>query len=234
MLRIRKAIFGILVVSSCFSTPATSDTTLPIAPVYQETPVWCWAAVGEMVFRHYDVPTINPVGDFQCGIVALMHPACEFNCGNCIFPAGSLSYMNDMLRRYPEIARFRTGTPVGRIRTSPVYRSLTKLETKSEMDSGRPVVAGISPSGFSFGGTSQHVALIVGYEEEDETLYLIVNDPFPYGILMFQGRPDPYIAADGSSIESGQYRIQFERFKDRLLWRESIYRIRCDGDACPN
>lgn len=234
MLMVKKVLWSILILASQFSPPAFSDEALSISPVYQETPVWCWAAVGEMVLRHYDVPTINPAGDFQCGIVALMHPVCELNCGNCILPAGSLSYMNDMLTRYPTIASFRTGIPAGRIRTNPVHRSLTKSEIKGEIDNGSPIVAGISPSGFSFGGVSQHVALIVGYEEEDSDFYLIVNDPFPYGILMFQGRPDPYIVAGGSNVESGQYRIKFEKFKNRLLWRESIYKIRCNGNDCPN
>ena len=232
---VERKIFGRLLLVFClFSPPAFSDETLPISPIYQETPVWCWAAVGEMVFRHYDVPTINHVGNFQCGIVALMHPACEFNCGNCILPAGSLRYMNNMLTRYPEVASHRTDMPVGRIATMPVHRSLTKSEVKTEIDSGRPIVAGVSPSGFSFGGTSQHVALIVGYEEEGSSFNLVINDPFPYGVLMFQGQQDPYIMAGGSDIGSGQYQIRYESFKNRLLWRESIYKIRCNGNACPN
>jgi hypothetical protein len=43
-------------------------TKLEIFPVCQQTPVWCWAAVGEMVFRYYDVPTINTRCGYQCGI----------------------------------------------------------------------------------------------------------------------------------------------------------------------
>jgi hypothetical protein len=216
------------------ATPAAADEKLSIDPVFQETPVWCWAAVGEMVFRHYDVPNINPVGDYQCGIASQMLPSCEYSCANCVSSAGSLIYMNNVLIRYPKIAQFRTGIPTGTISSSPVYRALTRAEIEEEIDNGRPIVAGISPTGFPAGGTSQHVALIIGYEEDDDQFILIVNDPFPYGHPAFRGQGDPFLKAGGEKVEEGQYRIRFDRFKTRLLWRESIYRIRCKGDACPS
>src|SRR5689334_6854940 len=49
-----------------------SPPQLVVAPVQQETEVWCWLAVGEMVFRYYGLPSVNGFGDYQCGIVGAL------------------------------------------------------------------------------------------------------------------------------------------------------------------
>jgi hypothetical protein len=201
-----------------------TDNTLNVEPVYQQTPVWCWAAVGEMVFRYYGVSNINPFGNFQCGIIALVHPICNQNCGNCPIPAGSLRTMNNMLTRYPDVASGRTRSST-RIRTRTSSRALSKSELREEIEAGRPVVAGISPSGYRHPGVSEHVALIVGIEGAD----IIVNDPFPFD-LAFSG--DPYEAAGGVEVGPGQYQIDFHQFRSRLQWRETIHGIRCSGSDC--
>lgn len=201
-----------------------AQKTLDISPVYQQTPVWCWAAVGEMVFEHYGVANINPAGDFQCGIIALLHPVCNQNCFNCPVPAGSLSTMNNMLTQYPAFASQVTHTST-RITTQPSDSRLSLDDLMAEIDAGRPVVAGISPSGYRDTGISQHVALIIGYAGDT----LIVNDPFPFRAA-FAG--NPYEAAGGREIASGRYRIAYTAFVNRLRWRESIYRIRCSGTNC--
>ncbi len=201
-----------------------AQKTLDIEPVYQQTPVWCWAAVGEMVFRHYEVRNINPAGNFQCGIVALLHTACNQNCGNCPVPAGSLATMINMLTRYPTVASQVSRTQT-RITTQVSRRPLPMAEVMREIDEGRPVVAGISPSGYRTPGISQHVALIVGYDRNA----LVVNDPFPFRAA-FAG--NPYEAAGGEELEEGQYRISYVAFANRLQWAESIYRITCTGEDC--
>ncbi|HYI08067.1 MAG TPA: C39 family peptidase [Thermoanaerobaculia bacterium] len=202
---------------------AASD--LGIAPVYQQTPVWCWAAVGEMVFEHYGVANINPYGNFQCGIIALIHPVCNQNCGNCIVPAGSLSTMNNMLTGYPRFASKATDTST-RITTRTRGNRLSLEDVQAEIDAGRPIVAGISPSGYRGNAVSEHVALIVGYEDSD----LIVNDPFPFSTNAFTG--DPYEAAGGEKIDRGQYRVPYRKFVSQLQWKETIYGIRCSGSDC--
>jgi hypothetical protein len=221
----RTALVPLAALSLSWSTQSVAGTRLSIDPVYQQTPVWCWAAVGEMVFRYYGVANINPAGNFQCGIIALAHPVCNQNCGNCMIPAGSLGTMNNMLTRYPgvasRLARNRTS-----ITTSVSRRALPLRVLQEEIDSGRPVVAGISPSGYRHPGVSEHVALIVGYDGQD----IIVNDPFPFSSSAFAG--DPYTDADGEEIESGQYRIDYNQFRRRLQWQESIYDIRCSGAGC--
>lgn len=213
-------------ISSRDYSDSGDSIVLEVSPVYQQTPVWCWAAVGEMVFSYYGVSNINPYGNMQCGIVALLHPACSANCGNCVVPAGSLTTMNDMLTRYPAFASSVTATAT-RISTTVARWPLSLAGVRTEIDAGRPVVAGISPSGYRNAGVSEHVALIIGYDGSD----LIVNDPFPF-VLAFSG--DPYINAGGTRIVRGQYRIPYGRFVQVLQWQESIYDIRCLGRNCRN
>lgn len=222
----RKRWMGLLTMMAVVAGGAATvsgSANLAISPVYQQTPVWCWAAVGEMVFRHFGVRPINPVS-FQCGILALVHPVCNQNCMNCVIPAGSLSTMNNMLTQYPQAASQVSGTSTSlTTRTSGNRLSLSLLQ--DELDAGRPVVAGISPSGYRAAGISEHVALIVGYDGSD----LIVNDPFPFRAA-FVG--DPYEAAGGDQYRSGQYHISYNAFASRLNWRESIYGIHCRGTGC--
>ena len=45
-----------------------AEVQLHIPPLFQERPSWCWAAVGEMVFKYYDIPALHRA-DYQCGIV---------------------------------------------------------------------------------------------------------------------------------------------------------------------
>jgi hypothetical protein len=61
--------------------PAAADEQLPISPVFQQNPVWCWAAVGEMALRYLGYPSINPVGDYQFGIVGPLGGSCWSNGG---------------------------------------------------------------------------------------------------------------------------------------------------------
>lgn len=195
---------------------------LAIDPVQQETPSWCWLAVGQMIFEHFDIPPLNP--NYQCGIVAFWGARltpygwvgpCMNNCGNCPLPAGGLSTIEAMLRQYPVFAEERpltfssSGAPIG------------KAAIRTEIDSDRPILVGITPSGARL-PVSQHVALIVGYEEDDDDFDVIVNDPFPYRAFGI----DPFEQAGAEMQEPGQYRIRYETLRDRLRWKETIYRLR--------
>lgn len=207
-----------------FPTPIRAEK-LPIPPVAQETPVWCWVTVGEMVFRYYDVPNINPVGDYQCGIIgARFGPAsvCWNNCRACQVPAGNPSEITRMLREYPPFAGRVVNQRVSGLVSSHTPSAITKDQIKREIDEGRPVIVGISPGGGS-SAVSAHVALVIGYDENDEGLILTVNDPFPYQYV--PPRTDPYLRAGGAGGE-GQYTIDFDTFRRQLSWRETFYGIK--------
>ena len=205
---------------------------LPIAAVYQQTPVWCWLAVGEMVHRYYDIPTLNPVGNYQCGLIATLagpNTPCWQNCGACIAAAGNYGPVNqvvlDMLRRYPEVVRSVNRYNGPSLNAEWRYSALSDVEIKNEIDGGRPVIAGISPSGYPQNVQSEHVALVIGYEQTNTGFNLIVNDPFPFSVTPFNQRPDPYLAQGGQPSGTGQYVINAQRFTQGLVWRESFYNI---------
>ena len=209
-------------------SPQVSARTLPITPIAQQTEVWCWAATAEMVFRHYGLPSVNPFGNYQCGIVAAYFGGpCLQNCGLCVSPIGSMSELNRVILNYGIVAR-----PVGIF--SPVlssrllFRALSMAEVRTEIDAGRPVVAGISAGSFPYPNFSQHVTVIVGYEVNATESYLIVNDPFPYNLPQFvlQGRGNPYVFAGGVEVRPGQYRITYSSYTGFMAWGNSIDQLR--------
>jgi hypothetical protein len=204
------------------SLPADAKT-LPIEPVTQESPVWCWVAVGEMVFDYFDIPNVNPAGDFQCGIIGLLAAgtwanACAYQCQLCQVPAGSAAGVIGMLRDYPRKVSYATAEEVTTLSASHKTRPLQPDEIKSEIDDGNPIIAGISPSGRPAGGSAAHVALIIGYRATEDSFELRVNDPYPFG--GWQG--NPYLAAGGETEESGSYWIPYESFRQALSWSESF------------
>jgi hypothetical protein len=223
----------VLFVGAPFSVAKAAPSDIDISPIFQETPVWCWAAVAEMVLNYYDIPDLNPMGDFQCAIAALVHPACLNYCRNCITNAPNMSYMRDVLQNYPAVAANYSQQSANKVLTNPPTGILSKAQVTMEIDADRPIVVGISPSGFTYGGQPQHVSLIVGYEDSDDDNFLLtVNDPFPYGAEMFS-RPNPYVAAGGAQRAPGQYSIKYETFRDRMHWSQSLAGIRTSGTLNP-
>jgi hypothetical protein len=200
--------------------PATpAPTQLSISPAAQETPEWCWVAVGQMIFQHFNIRAMNP--DYQCGIIAFWGAVptpygwqgpCMASCYRCPLPAGSFSTIQAMLDQYPRI----TGDRPLRFRSSG--SAITPEAIKDEIDNERPILIGITPSGARL-PVSQHVALIIGYEAEDDGFNVIVNDPFPYRSFGI----DPFVPAGGEMQRPGQYRIAYNSLRTRLLWRETIY-----------
>lgn len=205
------------------SNPTLADETLSISPVVQQTPVWCWAAVTEMVLDHFGVENASPVGNFQCAVVAAAgavsnRPDCYYDCGRCVVPAGTASNLIFWMESYSEVASQALGRQVADVNATYRSGALRKNAVVNEIDDGNPVIAGISPGQrISMRGGSQHVALIVGYEDDGNVL--IVNDPFPFADA---GWTDPYAAAGAELIERGQYRISYGDFVQGLGWRESI------------
>lgn len=96
------AIF-VIICSSFSSTQAYADRLLNTPVVLQETPVWCWAAVTEMILRAYGKPPLSPRG-YQCGIVAMNsvdkdNAECVYKCdlSTCIRGARSFSEIMQLL-----------------------------------------------------------------------------------------------------------------------------------------
>jgi hypothetical protein len=200
--------------------PLLAAEDLSIGPVQQDTPEWCWLAVGEMIFTYYDIPNLNPAGLYQCGVVGVMVGGpCALDCRFCSnVPAGSVEMIRRMITGYPQFARsYLRNSGIKRLDARVATRALTADEIKDEIGAGRPIIAGISPTGSGAFGP-QHAVLIVGYDGDDDTMDLIVNDPFPYGVF------SPYEAAGGEGGR-GQFTIGYMKFRSRLRWTQSVYRI---------
>ena len=236
-MRNRMAIFGVglfLVLLVPVNLTMAADVKLHIPPVFQERPSWCWAAVGEMVFKYYYVPAVHRT-DYQCGIVQSRN-LCKGipNCVQCDLSAGDEATTVNMLEQYPLMATL-SGT-TGDIALTVQSKSgiLSEAEVKNELDQGRPIIVGISPPGFKVDGTPQHMALIVGYDDSSGDLMLTVNDPFPYEDMRFLWIGNAYLSARASGESAGEYVIEYEAFRLRLKWTQTIYRITCTGHDCPS
>ncbi|MCA6364810.1 MAG: hypothetical protein IM638_17380 [Bacteroidetes bacterium] len=208
-----------------------NPTTMVIPPVQQETEVWCWLAVGEMIFRYYGLPTVNPGGDYQCGIIGAVGyaqygacDACNINCGNCVRPAGSASMITFMLTNYPKVACRELYNQNRTLSNTFLSGCLQPSDLVNELNQNRPVIAGINPGQqFVLPGNSQHVALIKGYYyDSGNNLILKVNDPYPYYVTGF----DPYVANGAIANGDLSYDISYAALVTSLFWNTSWYNIR--------
>jgi hypothetical protein len=217
-----------------------SDNSVDIDPVYQQESEWCWAAVGQMVFEYFNVPGIQD--DYQCGIVSLLNGhfqpvapgrlqwvgPCFPDCQHCDIPAGQFQNLRAMLGQYPAIAATIKGQHVPSLVATLSNSALSKSTVQNEIDAGRPVIAGVSPTGpMPAGGEAEHVVLIVGYFIESNKFSLLVNDPWPFD--GFPNMQNPYIAAGGESKDQGQYKIEISQFTSRLRWTRALWNIRKSG-----
>jgi len=143
--------------------------------------------------------------------------------------------MMNMLQQYSLLAtRDGAAGDVGLAAQSKAG-SLSEEEVKQEINEGRPIIAGVSPSGFKIDGISQHTALIVGYDDRSGDLKLIVNDPFPFEDDRFLWIGNPYQPnMDMSGENEGQYEVGFQRFRSKIKWIHTMYRITCTGKGCPS
>ncbi len=209
---------------ACVLLKRGEGKTLPIRPSTQKAGMWCWLTVGEMIFEYYKVPNISPAGFYQCGIIATLFPAmCGVDCRNCAMQGGGFGraeFITDMLKKYPEAAKSKPINSQKRERTDAKTCPMTEKQIKDEIDAGRPVIAGISPSG-QFKNPPDHVALIIGYEVVDGKLRLRVNDPWP-----FQANDDPYRKNGAEKDCNGSYLIPYEAFCDKLGWTVAWFDIK--------
>ena len=236
-MKTRMAAFGVglfLVLLVPANLTMAAEVKLHIPPVFQERPSWCWAAVGEMVFKYYYVPGAHRT-DYQCGIVQGRNLCVGMpNCVQCDLSAGDEATMVNMLEQYPLMATLRGKAGDIALTVQSKSGSLSEAEVKNELDQGRPIIVGISPPGFKVDGSPQHMALIVGYDDSSGDLMLTVNDPFPYEDMRFLWIGNAYLSARASGGSAGEYVIGYEAFGLRLKWTQTIYRITCTGHDCPS
>jgi hypothetical protein len=201
---------------------------LPIAPVFQATTQWCWATRAEMVFRFYGLPSVNPVGHYQCGIIGVagaigvLPPICNLDCLQCVVPISTAAGYTAILQGYPGAVR-SLGLPARNIAVENRGGSMTWQAVVASIDGNVPVITGINPSGIPNSYGPEHAALIVGYDTTvSGTQSLIVNDPFPYGLGPLGPFGDPYILTGGRLVRPGQYAIAYAAFAQRLVWNYTL------------
>lgn len=194
---------------------------LDIDPVHQRTREWCWVSCGEMIFKYYDICSINPAGDFQCGIIALLGPTCNLDCYSCPVPAGSTQRIINMLDQYPQVARSVCGSTKLSVSCTDRLSAITPSEVVNDIESDMPILAGINPMGNAVGNESAHATLITGYTYNGSDLFLIVNDPFIYPTHL-----NPYLQVGADETQSGQYRISYSVFRQSLQWNRTLKSIR--------
>lgn len=233
----RMAVFGVwlcLVLLIPINLAMAAEVTLHIPPLFQERPSWCWAAVGEMVFKYYDIPAVHRT-DYQCGIVQGRSLCTGLpNCVECDLSAVDETAMVNMLEQYPVLAT--QGGKAGEIALTVQLKSgsLSEAEVKHEIDEGRPIIVGLSPRGFKVDGIRQHMALIVGYDNSSGDLMLTVNDPFPFEDMVFLWIGSPYVTARASEEGDGRYEVGYDAFRSKLKWTQTLYRMTCTGPGCPS
>jgi Papain-like cysteine protease AvrRpt2 len=208
--------------------------TLHIPPLFQERPHWCWAAVGEMVFKYYDIPALHRT-DFQCGIVQSRALCAGIpDCMGCDVPAVDEAALVNVLGQYPVLATENEKAGDVALTVQVKDGSLSETEVKHELDEGRPIIVGLSPRGFKIDGIRQHMALIVGYDTSADDLILTVNDPFPFEDMRFLWIGNPYVTAKATEEGDGRYEVGYEAFRSKLKWTQTLYRMTCTGQGCPS
>ena len=208
-----------LVLLSVFLYPSQlSAKILDVSPVAQQRPELCWAASAEMILSYYGVPNINPVGNYQCAVVAAQGSPCDINCGIpiCLAGGGTAQRIAAVLRQYVSWA--------SQISRSSIWLKihnrgiLSPREISSSIDKGSPILAGISPQmPFPPGlGFSQHAVVIIGYENTTRGFELVFNDPSPYITL------PPYLAVGGRALQVGQFQLSYGTFIQVFNYGNSI------------
>ena len=196
------------------STSSLQETVLNIPPVQQQTTVWCWLAAGEMIFKHFNLPNVNPGGNYQCGIIGTIfyNSVCNNDCMNslCIRPSGSNYNTLKMLKDFPWL----TGRKVLSCREG---FELSFSVVKNNIDQQKPILCGISPNRRLYYQGAEHAVLLIGYKVVNLTPYYIINDPFPYS-----NTDNPYLKAGANKLQNNQYLIRAETFTKRLFWHWSL------------
>lgn len=179
-----------------------------------------------MVLTYYRVPTVNQTVSYQCGIVNTLGGPCFVSCGYCITTIGNTMNMSRVLNNYQQIIRNFNRSSFRAFSVKPVGR-ISVRDIKKNINQKNPVIVGISPSGMGAvypPGMSEHVALIIGYREQANNLWLKINDPMPYLSFGF----DPYLRAGGKIDSNGSHWITYQQLVNHLGYKDTILVSRLD------
>jgi hypothetical protein len=139
---------------------------LSVPLIAQQTPVWCWAAVSEMIFRYYGR------GATQCQILSgwYQRDCCLFS-QSCQTTASIQAIQQTLLA-------------FGGVRSTALPGPISFQNVQSEINAGRPVIVAYRGS---FAG---HVVIIHGYDANGN---VYIRDPLfgsfvvPYGTSFSYG-----------------------------------------------
>ena len=236
----------------CLEAARAQDKTLDISPVFQTTAVYCWLATGQMVFQYFKIPANNPTlfgpGDarnYQCGEAkgigavptnirsgpSSFAGMCWNNCGlpQCMRGSGDIHGIYNLITQYPQIVARTNRNDKFFLHPVEATSAISRAQVRSEIDGGRPIIAGISPGQqFLPPGVSEHAVLIVGYADAGSTL--IVNDPFPYQAANMM---PSYLQAGGQQMIPGRFRVSYQAMVGPLAWRNTIYNLDTSGGQPP-
>jgi hypothetical protein len=206
--------------------------TLPIQPIAQQTPEWCFAASASMIFQYLGYPNLNPGTDFQCGVVAAQGGTCMQNCASCPMSGGTMQRVALIMRSYAALA-----TQMKQYVNSSVQLNeagiLTPQQIMDQISRKGPIMAGINvgqipyqqpPAGT---GYDQHAIVIVGYQGDANNFSVVVNDPYPYSPPSnpkpgYPAIPSPYLAVGGKLVQLGQYIVPYQSFVGPIGYRDSL------------
>jgi hypothetical protein len=224
---------------ACVQNRPDKGKVLDIPPLFQRNSMWCWLTVGEMIFKYHKVPAYDPwksaglkappLADtdklYQWGVLSVVHPACWLFPDVCAaVGGGSWENLQKMLRDFPPRAGQQNNQKIGPIGCDQKGGCLTAAQIKTEIDAGRPIIAGITPGGNPNAPppVPAHVALIIGYIDKGNDIDLIVNDPWPYQLLK---QDAPYTLFGGSQNCDANYTIDRSTFCTKAVWNGSLINI---------
>jgi hypothetical protein len=192
-----------------------SHNVLSVMPVMQQTKVWCWLACGEMIFKHFGIPSRNNQS-YQCGIIGIIsgpQSPCYSNCFVCEYPSGSNYGTLRMISNYSMLAANKNFN-------FSESQQVSFKHIKLNIDNNKPLLCGISYTRRQFYSDAEHVVLVVGYRIKNGSPYLVLNDPFPYPIGQ-----NPYVKSGAKTLKKYQYEISYKSFRDDIFWHWTISNI---------
>ena len=209
MKRFSFGVIGLLFLTVGSMPVRAHATVLPIQPIAQQMPEWCFAASAAMIFQYLGYPNLSPVGNYQCAVVAAQGGPCMENCGACLNGGGTMQNVALTMQSYAIWAQQLAGYQNPQV-VLHEYGILSPAEIAYQIDNDGPILAGISPGQIPFPpglGVSQHAVVVVGYEGDSNNFEVVLNDPYPY-----VGMANPYLATGGVMLQPGQYRVAFSIF----------------------